>query len=518
MNHKNTWKNICNALNTDIARVVFTALQSFFFALYLVTNGYIISFSDRTYGPSASSLALTIIPAVLGPFIMFFVATGLLFSKARGAGDYKKAGDVLKTALRILIPVGLLCSLLFGLAPFMQAPSINANTSYIATAFICGNCATPIFYTFLVVAPQITMLEKDNIAMPISSLLSWLITLGIGLYFLGKKDPYGMGAAGSIAMTISSVVIAGFFFQKKYKKYALCSKLEKKNFSIIGKELSIKGLQMMITALCLWGHPFGISMIVGSINNTQLAELDPSVQYTVLLGVAQEGFAEIIAVVLSHYEGIIAHTKNESDKQPIVHKIKRSICCFGIGTTIFYAGLLILLCLTAIDPMIDLFFHPFFSNETTQYNATDLTKSLLIENLIILVPNNIQLLSIGILVGWGHILKPNLVFLGSTVLGLAAGYGLYAAEAFTIAESMVVARLVTTSISAGTIGLMLRHNLGERYSHLQTIVKDPRIPPKGELSEQLFPNHEKTIPIIKARTTSTTEMIPTEQGAANQSA
>lgn len=215
--------------------------------------------------------------------------------------------------------------------------------------------------------------------------------------------------------------------KKKYQKYALLRKnITCKEFNAKSKTIFIIGVKIAIGASSKWGHLFGNSLLVGTIDDEELGLLNPSFIWLLLLGLAQDVIGQLLGAVLSGYNAQGNAELNEQERITLANKISTTVTRLLTITTLCYAVLIIFLCIFGIEPMIYFFFNPLGpgkkDNATITYNISATSRRVLQENQASLIPSNIQISSAGVLYGWGMLLTPNLITLGTTMLGLAGGY------------------------------------------------------------------------------------------------
>jgi len=360
---------------------------------------------------------------MLGISVGFMLSTGIDFGTCYGKKEYKKSGDIAKTAMILALAFGTVSTTAM-LATKGIFPSIfEEKTANMAGDFFLGYAASAIPLLFLIVGPQIAFQVGEWYVPPIST-LSVLVLSGVMSYVLGiyiGMGAFGIGLGGTIGISATAIALGFWLRREVYKELGLFSPYINE-FSSKAKSLLSIGWQLSLQRLTEWGNLLIITTIIGATSNNDLKALNPLTLYLVLFGTVQQGFAQAAGMIISKNKGVvrkaIGDNKNDLVEESHVKNIQtifRSILV-GVGLN----GILALVFYLARKPLADIFL-----SDTSDTNVHNLAHHVLFFGILGLIPDAMRIVGAGNLRGWKDLLYPTVVSsIFMTVIGIPVAFGL----------------------------------------------------------------------------------------------
>lgn len=298
-------------------KVSMFGLNGLFFSLHVVANGELVTLLESE-GSSASSLILSYLSVILGASIGFVLATGLHFSPLVGKQDYKKAGNVAKTAAVLSLGFGFTSSALMLAARGIFPHFFHSHTAHIAADFLSGYAIgiAPLLLTYEAI--QIAFVCGDWFIPPLSMTVIFSLSLPLS-YWLGftmHLDAFGIGLGGSIGNILVATVMAAWFSKAKYHEYQFYT-LGIVDFKKTLLSMLNVGWKLAFNRLTEWLNLFLISIVVGTHSNSALGALNAAMLPQVQFAMLSQGFSQATGMLMVKNNG----AKENEHISPELHPI-----------------------------------------------------------------------------------------------------------------------------------------------------------------------------------------------------
>lgn len=427
--------------STEVLKVISFGINCILVASHYIGNGIILS-SFGEDEQAAASLISNIQAVTTGTIFGTLLATGVKAGPIIGEVDKllkenknKEAEDKLKevgTIIKISWIVGGSMSMLSAAGylsmplylPHIIKPSTAKATSDFFLTFSLGAFSDPVSTSNVIV---IGLIEKSIVNPLVLTAIYRLPALGFGYLFAKYFDmgPRGLGLGTAVASLSSYFATQIWLSRSVYKKYGLYEcyfpQFKRHLISFFGY-----GWKTALQRLSEWINLTAISILIGSWSNDSLRVLEPAMHANFLVALSLQGMGSAAMVFIGrdtaaqklHYERF----KKNLSKAELREYFKLK----NINRNAFYKNNLTGFILSAglsggiylaKQPICRLFLG---SNITLHEEA--LAESILLWNLIGLLPDALRILSGGILRGWGDLLLPTIVsILLMTVVAVPAG-------------------------------------------------------------------------------------------------
>lgn len=430
-------------------QVASNGLSGLFFAAHIGTNSAMLSWLDSEEGAEAASLISSTQAVAYALPVGMVIAAILQMGTEFGKKNYQNVGDIISFASIQTVAMGtILGSAFIGLGELYHK-LYPSNSGELARDFFYGNAFSTIPLLYLFLAPQLMYFHGDVWAPALSMFevfaISTLASSVLG--FMLDKGAFGIGLGGLIGASTAALTIKGWTLNKEYKPYHM-HQCWIDNAKTWFTEQKNKGCPLMLERTNEWFSIFLLTLIVSHYNDNQLAALNPSLSYLMILGVAQQGVAQGVGAMLANNKGAIDTAITEENTE-IVYQEHLKTMKVAVGSNLIGLGISAA-SFAALSIGRATFVKPFIGEETDD-NLVELSENLLMITFAGVVCDSFRIIGQGVLRGWNDILWPTTISAFCLTAGTLAGWGLSEMTHLNLVETMVAFRAVGILLSGAAI-------------------------------------------------------------------